>query len=347
MSLDSREMDVLFTIVEDYISRAMPVGSRTVAKQSGLKLSPASMRNTMADLTDKGFLQQPHTSAGRIPTVLAFRCYLDTKLKPQPLPRTKRSDISQELENAGLDLSTVLARATKIVSSHAKQISLVLAPSRADVRLREIEFSLIRPRLVLAVLILEGGMVQNKLLEVDEDLTSDELATFRNYLNEHLSGLTLGEVRDRVFAELQVAEQSLQELFRKALRLARHAVEGHEERELYVEGTINLLDYAGFADVSTLKEIMGMVEERSRLLALLDKTILAREGAKVTLGQEADLDVFKDWSVVSAPYGRPLEHGGGRGVVSVIGPMHMNYAKIVPVVDYIARALTHLLKQRY
>ena len=344
MSLDAREMDVLITIVEDYITRATPVGSRTVAKQSGLRLSPASMRNTMADLTDKGFLQQPHTSAGRIPTVKAFRFYLDSRLKPQPLPRTKRSNIAAELEGAGLELSTVLSRATKIVSTHAKQISLVLAPNRADVRLREIEFSLIRPRLVLAVLILEGGMVQNRLLEVDEDVTADDLAAFRNYLNEHLSGLTLAGVRSHVYAELQLAEQSLQELFRKALRLARHAVEGQEERELYVEGTINILDYADFSDISTLRQILGMVEERSRLLELLDKTIMAREGAKVTLGQEAELDVFKDWSVVSAPYG---DFGGSRGVVSVIGPMHMNYAKIVPVVDYIARALTHLLKQRF
>ncbi|THB70405.1 MAG: heat-inducible transcription repressor HrcA [Desulfovibrio sp.] len=344
MALDPREMDVLFTIVEDYIARSLPVGSRTVAKQSGLSLSPASMRNTMADLTELGFLQQPHTSAGRIPTVKAFRFYLDTRLKPVPLPRIKRTNISDELERAGLEISTILARATKVVSDQTKQISLILAPSRVDVRWREIDFTLVKPRLVLAVLILEGGMVQNKLLEVDEDITSDDLVKFRNYLNDHFSGLTLAEARERVVEDLHNAEKHLQDLYRKALRLARHAVDDAQERELFVDGAVNLFSQGETTDVLLIRDVLGLVEERSRLLELLDKTILAEEGAKVTLGQESALDEFKDLSVVTAPYGR---EGAQRGVVSVIGPMQMNYAKVVPVVDYIAATLTQLLKQRF
>lgn len=338
-----REEQVLKIIIEDYIAKAMPVGSRTVAKKSELKLSPASMRNVMSDLTDKGYLEQPHTSAGRIPTVRAFRHYLDSAFMPLQLTEERKSAISQQLQQAGLELSDVLGQASKLVSNLSNQVSLVLAPRHEDVRWREIDFALVKPGLVLAVLILDGGIVQNKLLPVEEDVTKDELDKFRNYLNEHYKGLTLSEARRRIVSELENAKRRLKMLYRRALRLARTTFDENPLREVYVDGTLNILEHAEFADVGKMREILRLLEERTRLLTILDKTITG-EGIKIMLGQEAELDDLQGCSVVCSAYGdeiRPL------GVVSVIGPLRMDYARVIPVVDYISQALTGMIKERF
>ena len=343
MPLNSREVDVLITIVQDYISTATPVGSRTVAKKSELRLSPASMRNTMADLTDKGYLLQPHTSAGRIPTVEAFRFYLDTTLRLHPLTETRRQDIRQSMADSGLDMSNMLSQAAKVLSNMSHQASLILAPSRDDVRWREIEFALIKPGLVLAVLILEGGMVQNKLVKVDKDISGNDLVKFANYLNAHYRGRNLSEARRSIHRALLEEKRRLKRLYADALALAREAFENTEAREVYVDGAVNMLDYVEFADIARMREILRLLEERSRLLEVLDRTIVG-EGIKITLAQEANLEELGDLSVVSSPYG---EEGAAQGVISVIGHQRMDYATVVPVVDYLAKTLTHLLKARY
>jgi heat-inducible transcriptional repressor len=343
MPLSSREIDVLITIVQDYIATATPVGSRTVAKKSDLQLSPASMRNTMADLTDKGYLLQPHTSAGRIPTVEAFRFYLDTTLRLHPLTETRRQDIRQSMADSGLDMSNMLSQAAKVLSNMSHQASLITAPSRDDVRWREIEFALIKPGLVLAVLILEGGMVQNKLVKVEKSLSGDDLLQFANYLNAHYRGRNLSEARRSIHRALLEEKRRLKRMYADALTLAREAFEHTETREVYVDGAVNMLDYVEFADIARMREILRLLEERSRLLEVLDRTIVG-EGIKITLAQEANLEEFNDLSVVSSPYGG---EGEAQGIISVIGPQRMDYATVVPVVDYLAKTLTHLLKARY
>ncbi len=341
--LQQREAEVLKVIIEDYIAKAIPVGSRTVAKKSRLKLSPASMRNIMADLTEKGYLEQPHTSAGRIPTASAFRLYLDTAFTPSPLSDLDKQGIGNILRSAGLEVSDVLSQASKLLSSLSRQVALVLAPSHEDVRWREIDFALIKPGVVLAVVILDGGIVQNKLLTVEDSITKADLEKFRNYLNEHFSGLTLSEARARIHAELQSAKQRLKLLYRRALRLARHTFEETSARDMFVDGTTNILAHAEFSDVVKMREILMLLEERTRLLRLMDRTI-AEQGIKIMLGQESQMDDLMGCGVICSTYGdevRPL------GVVSVIGPLRMDYAKVIPVVDYISQTLTDLLNERF
>jgi heat-inducible transcriptional repressor len=342
-TLTHREIDVLKTIVEEYIASAQPVGSRTVAKKSGLRLSPASIRNTMADLTEKGFLEQPHTSAGRAPTVDAFRFYLSTELRMEPLDQGFRQRVGQELTSAGLELTNVLNQASRLISSFSHQVSMILSPSRDDVRWREIDFSLIKPRLVLAVLVLEGGIVQNKLIQTDEDLSADDMVQFANYLNDNFRGLTLHEARQNILAELKNAEQHLKKLYSRALVLARLAFEDLPGREVFVDGAVNMFDHVEFSDIGKMRDIMRFLEERGRLLNLLDRTI-AEKGIKITFGQDAEVDDLRDCTVVSAPYGGRQQ---SMGVVGVIGPMRMNYAVVVPVVDYVAKALTSVLKKNF
>ncbi len=344
-NLLDREIQVLKVIIEDYIEHAQPVGSRTVSKQSSLKLSAASMRNVMADLTDKGYLEQPHTSAGRVPTALAFRHYLDTNLETSPISQEEKQRINATLENAGLELHDILNQASRLVSSYSHQVGMVLAPNQEDVRWREIGFILVksgRPSMIMTVLILDGGMVQNRLVEFEEEISSDELIKFSNYLNENFQGMLLSEVRYRILLDLEDEKDRLEQLYRSALNLARSTFEKSEERRLFVDGTLHILEAAGQNQFTKMRDILLLIEERSRLLELLDQTIM-EQGVRIILGDESDVESLEQCGVISSSYGpnSPL------GVVSVIGPIRMNYAKVVPVVDYISKKLTDLLKNRF
>ncbi len=344
-NLLEREIEVLKIIIEEYIEHAQPVGSRTVSKQSALKLSAASMRNVMADLTDKGFLEQPHTSAGRVPTALAFRHYLDTNLETNPISDEERQRINTTLENAGLELHDILNQASRLVSSYSQQVGMVLAPNQEDVRWREIGFILVksgRPAMIMTVLILDGGIVQNRLVELDDAITTDELIKFSNYLNDNFQGMTLSEVRYRILLDLEDEKDRLKQLYRNALNLAKSTFEKSEERRLFVDGTLHILEAAGQNQFTKMRDILLLIEERSRLLELLDQTIM-EQGVRIILGDESDVESLDQCGVISSSYGpnSPL------GVVSVIGPIRMNYAKVIPVVDYISKKLTDLLKTRF
>ncbi|BFR47815.1 heat-inducible transcriptional repressor HrcA [Nitratidesulfovibrio sp. HK-II] len=345
-TLGQRETQVLATIIESYIASASPVGSRAVAEHSGLRLSPASMRATMSDLTDLGYLEQPHTSAGRVPTARAFRLYVDSLLRPLPLGCAEREAIADELTRQELEISGILRRAANLLSGHARQLGMVVAPSEDEARWRSIEFAPAAEGLVLAVLMLEGGLVRTRTVRVDERYAQDELVRFGNYLNEHFRGLPLSEARDRIGRELARAGSRLEEMCMRALALSRRAVEHMgDDRELIVNGTLNMLEHAEFTDVSRMRDLLTAIEERSRLLELLDRT-LSEKDVRITFCQdvpEGAPDGLRGCSVVSAPYGGDTP----RGVVSVVGPLRMDYAKIVPVVQCVSRSLTQLFRERF
>ncbi len=400
MTLAQREADVLSTIIESYIATAMPVGSRTVAGASRLRLSAASMRNTMADLTDKGYLEQPHTSAGRIPTAKAFRVYVDSLLRLRPISREEKGEILSRLTQQGLEISQMLQQASAMVSSLSHQVALVLAPGGNDVRWRRMDFALLADKLVLAVLVLDGGIVRNRVVPVEEHVTADDLTSFANYLNCHYTGLTLSEARLRILNEMHSAEAHLERLCSRALLLARLAFndQHEEERQIFVDGTLTLLDKAEFTDSGRMRDLLALLEERSRLLRLLDSTMrgtdvsvsiapsIAADPDEVPPGEACRDEACAGYgrgragtanglhhalagqrtahqaahcaagskdagadrglvglSVISAPYGgeTPL------GVVSVIGPLRMDYGTVVPVVDCISKSLSTLLKDRF
>jgi heat-inducible transcriptional repressor len=348
MNLAHREAEILATIIERYIATAAPVGSVSVARRSGLRLSAASMRNTMAELTDKGYLSQPHASAGRIPTARGFRLYLDALLKTRPLSRDERSAILNELTTHGLEISDMLREASRMLSAHSRQVAVVLAPSRDEVRWHTIDFVKISDTLVLTVLVLEGGLVRNHVLSVETPVTQDELVRYGNYLNEYCKGLTLSQARVRVARELQAAEAHLEALYFRALGLARLAFEHMEDdREVFINGTLNMLDQAEFTDHTRIRDMLALLEERNSILELLDKAILS-DSVTVSFGQEDENEGTAPLgcSVVSAPYGG-LQQASPAGVVSVLGPLRMNYRQVLPVVDCISKTLTTLLQDRF
>lgn len=343
MPLQEREQEVLTTILESYIAGAAPVGSRTVAKACRLNLSPASIRNIMADLTDQGYLEQPHTSAGRIPTAKAYRFYLDTAMKPQPVPETQKRRIVLDMGAAGVDMGDALKRASKILAGLSLQVGMVIAPRHSEAMWKRIEFALIKPGLVLAVLILQGGLVLQRLIVAGRDVSADDLVKYGNYLNHLFRDLTVSEVRAKLAAEVKKAEKQLGEMYLAALSLAVEAFEAEEAPEIIMDGASNILSQPEFADIAHMRELLSVLEDRSRLLELLDKT-LDEFKTVIIIGEESDLSSFNEFGMISSPYGSK-EHP--LGVVGLLGPLRMDYAKLVPVVNYTASILTKMLDRNF
>lgn len=341
--LIQRELEVLTAIVEEYIAKAQPVGSRTVSKGGQMCLSPASIRNTMSDLTDKGYLEQPHTSAGRIPTAKAFRLYLDQVVQMRPLPAPVKEMMASSLGQAGMEIDAVLRHASKVLSTVSKQVCMVLAPRQSMARWRQIDFVLLRPGLIMAILVLQGGMVQKRLVSAATDITADDLVHFGNYLNHHFSNLTVAEVRDRIIAEMAAAERRLNDLAGRAMLLAVDSFNASEPPAFYVEGTLNILSQPEFSDLGMMREVLGALEDRTRLLEVLDKTI-SEYRTVVVLGEEAQVGDLAGCGLVSSPYGG---QGAPVGAVSVIGPIRMDYAEVVPLVNYTAQLITSLLGKHF
>lgn len=343
MPLPDREREVLTTIIETYIATALPVGSRAVSKQSPLGLSPASIRNIMADLTESGYLAQPHTSAGRIPTAKAFRFYLDEVMQQRPLPDAHKQRIATVLAAAGLDMEAILRQTSRLLSGLSLQVAMVVAPRQAETRWKRIDFSLLNPGLVMVILVLQGGLVRNRVIETAAEVTADDLVGYANYLNDLFTDRTVAEVRSLLVAEVKEAERTLNALYQRALSLARAACETEPEpaTEVIVDGASNILSQPEFADNAHVREVLRVLEERTILLELLDKTA-SEPRTVITIGPESSVVGLADLGVITAPYG-----AGPLGAIGLIGPLRMDYAGLVPVVNFTANALTRLLDRHF
>jgi heat-inducible transcriptional repressor len=341
MALSERETEIISCIIESYIASAQPVGSRTVAKISGLRLSPATMRNVMADLTEKGYLEQPHTSAGRVPTAEAFRLYLDTLPLDQPSLAT-RTAIAKAMAEAGIDVSDILRSTGRLLSQHSSQLGLAIAPRTSTARVKRIEFMRIEANLVLAVIILAGGIIMKKLVRLQDEVTADDLTAYANYLNDLFADKTVSQVRTHILGEMHGARKELSKRWGRAFLLVQEAMTEAEAERLYFEGAVNIIDQPEFAGKESVRDLFDLLDKRTRLLELLDKA-MDRKGASVLLGENLE-GPFTDCSLVSAPY---TVHGETQGAIGVIGPMRMNYAQVLPMVVYTARRLEELLTNQF
>ena len=345
MSLSPREVEVLSIIVESYIKTSSPIGSRYVAKKSKLNLSPASMRNIMADLTEKGYLTQPHTSAGRIPTEKGFKFYISQILKPK-LPQKTKHKIKKFLFEVSVssDIADLLESTSKLISSQASQVGMVISPGIDNIRWKYIDFVLVKPGLVLVVMVFEGGMVQNKVLNVDKKITSEELIKYKNFLNDRFKGQTITEIKKKIIEEMEEAHTRFNELYYKALSLANRAfVNVKPEREIYLDGTLTVFEQIDKKDIESMKELLEFLEQRSKLLKLLDK-ISSSKDVIITFGGDLDKEKLKEWSIISSPY---KVKGETLGLVGTIGPINMDYSSIIPLVDYVAKMLSEILEMRF
>lgn len=338
-SLTERSKRILEAIIEDYISTAEPVGSRTVIEKHGLTLSPATVRNVMADLEEMGFLASPHTSAGRVPTEKAYRFYVDTLLEVRRVSRDEREEIRRRCSVAGRDIGSVLKDTSRMLSSVSHYTGIVVAPRFVSNVFRHIEFVKLGGRRLLAILVSQNGTVQNRLVEADEELPGEELVRMANYLNGLLQGLTIGQVRQRLLAEMQDEKTMYDAMLAKALRLSQQTL-AEDGSEVFIEGQANILEQPEFTDVARMKEIFRAFEEKNQLVSLLDRCLEA-QGINIFIGAESHLNQMSGMSLITSTY---VTGKNTLGVLGVIGPTRMGYAKVIPIVDYTARVVSKLLE---
>ena len=339
VKLTDRGQKILEAIIEEYIATAQPVGSKVLTQNQGIKLSPASVRNVMAELEDLGYLVSPHTSAGRIPTEKGYRFYVDTILRVSEMDRRQQDRIELQYRQQGLQMTDMLREASRTLSSISHYTGLVMIPRLKATIFRHIEFVKLSPRLILAVFVTQSGLVQNKLVEVDEDLSPRELEKITNYLNQTMTGLSIQDVRTRIITEMAQEKALYDQLMRRAFTLSSAALVDESNGDVIIEGTSRFLEQPEFSDLDCMKRIVQTFEQKSALVELLDRG-LETKGVQVIIGSETEHTELSDCSLITAAYSGKR---GTLGTLGVIGPNRMPYATIIPIVDYTANLISRLL----
>lgn len=332
--LEDRVRAILNAIVDSYIRSTEPVGSRTLSKTLGLELSPATIRNVMADLTEQGYLDQPHTSSGRVPTDKAYRYYVDTVVNQSRLPHAVKAMIDSVLGEPAGSLEKTLAETSKLLALLTSFTCVVAAPKVSTTRLKLIEFIRVSEQRIFVVLITQSNMVYNKIIEVGEDLSQEFLNSVSNYLNEQFSEQSLHDIRSRMLESLMEEKEQYDRLLAQVVRLSKKAFDFSDSRELYVEGQFNILKTMD--DMESIQKLLETLDEKISILGLLDQT-LTEGGVNIFIGVENELKDLRQFSIVTANYGNGANMLGSLGV---IGPTRMDYNRVVPIIDYTAKTLS-------
>ena len=338
--LDERARTLLKTLVEHYIADGQPVGSRALSKFSGLDLSPATIRNVMADLEEAGFVASPHTSAGRIPTARGYRLFVDTLLTVQPLEARQMGQMEEALH--GRPSSQIIASASQLLSSLSHFAGVVIAPRRKASRIRQIEFLSLSEKRILLIIVTADGDVQNRIVTTDKAYSSSELVSAGNYLTQNFAGLDFEQIRHRLSAEIQRLREDIKPLMALALD-AGDAAMAENSAPYVISGERNLLDVEELSsNMKRLRELFDLFEQRSSLIGLLDISNRA-EGVQIFIGGESGIAPLDECSVIAAPYS---VDGMIVGSVGVIGPTRMAYERVIPIVDITARLLSSALSYK-
>jgi heat-inducible transcriptional repressor len=335
--LDQRARLLLKTLIERYIAEGQPVGSRSLSKISGLELSPATIRNVMADLEDMGFVASPHTSAGRVPTPRGYRLFVDTLLTVQPLEQQETRAIEGRLRVA--EPQRAIQTAAQLLSNLSHFAGVVLTPRRSS-SFRQVEFVRLGERRVLLIIVTPDGDVQNRVLLTDQSYTHAQLHEAANILNEHFAGLSFDEARLRLHGDLAQLKQEIALLMEAAVQAGSQAAADSEP--VVVSGERNLLGVADLAaNLDQLRRLFELFEHKTRLMQLLDVSARA-QGVQIYIGGESNLVPLDEMSMVVAPY---EVDGQVVGTLGVIGPTRMAYERVIPIVDITARLLSSALSR--
>jgi heat-inducible transcriptional repressor len=341
--LDDRAKKLLRALVERYIVDGTPVGSRTLSRASGLELSPATIRNVMADLEDLGLIVSPHTSAGRIPTPRGYRLFVDTMLTARPVDLNHPSpDMAAAREQLHPDQpQRVITQAAQLLSSLSSFVGVVTAPRKASV-FHHIEFLRLGERRVLVILVAPDGDVQNRVIFSARDYAQGELLEATNYLNAHYAGLTIEEVRERLKSEIDALRGEIATLMHAAVQAGTEAM-AESGDQVVVSGERNLLGVPALGnDMKSLRKLFDVFEQKTELMRLLDVSSRA-EGVRIYIGGESHVVPFEELSVVTAPY---EVDGLVVGTLGVIGPTRMAYDRMIQIVDITSRLVGNALSQK-
>jgi heat-inducible transcriptional repressor len=341
--LDERKRSVLLEVVNDYIQKAEPVGSRSISKIHVEKLSPATIRNVMSDLEEMGYLRQPHTSAGRIPTDQGYQFYVDQLLNPQNFLE-ELEDQTCDYGNGNQNMQEVLETACGLLSKNTNQTGLVMLPAFSHTLFKHIEFIKVASEQALAVFYSDRGVLQNKIIPLEKDMTQDQLTSISNYLNEEFSGKTIQSIREEILFRLKNERDHYNQLMKKALDLStRLFAEEIEESSLLVEGALNLLDHPEFtADLEKIKGLLTTLEEKSKLVKLLDRC-LKQDGMTILIGEENLNEEMEGCSLIAQNYQKGDEKLGS---LAIFGPKRMDYKKIIAIVNQTAKTVSTLISKK-
>jgi len=337
--LDKRAQVLLKTLVERYIAEGQPVGSRTLSRHSGLDLSPATIRNVMSDLEELGLISSPHTSAGRVPTPLGYRFFVDSLLVVKPLESGELHQLEDQLHPD--NPQRAIKAASLLLSQLTSFAGVVMTPRRRALSFRQIEFLRLSEKRILLIVVTPEGDVQNRILFTERDYTPSELVSAANFINQNYSGHSFEDIRQRLHEELREIRQDLISLMSIALAASDQAVtEGNEQ--YVISGERNLLAAQDLSqDMSRMRQLFELFERKTSLVQILDLS-LRGEGVQIFIGGESGVGAPDEVSVVTSPY-----KVGGEvvGTVGVIGPTRMAYDRVVPIVDITAKLLSSALSQ--
>jgi len=337
--LTERAEYLLKVLIENYVQKGQPVSSRALAQEAGLDLSPASIRNIMADLEDRGLLLSPHTSAGRIPTVSGYRLFVDSMLKVQRLDERSVERIRTELDPEQ-GAQALLERTSRLLSDVSQFAGVVMMPKAREQSLRQIEFLPLSDNKVLVIMVLNEREVQNRVIQTSRGFSPAELQQAANYLNQVCAGRGMRAARERLLGEMRDAREGMNRLMIDAIEMAQVLFEEEEGEDYLLAGQTNLMDIAELSDMEKLRQLFETFNEKRDILHLLDQALGAR-GLQIFIGEESGYDVLGGCSVVTAPY---EADGEVLGVLGVIGPTRMAYDRVISIVDLTARMLGSALK---
>jgi heat-inducible transcriptional repressor len=341
--LSERTKRVLYAVVQSYINYPDPVGSRAITKRYAFGLSPATIRNIMADLEEMGFLRQPHTSSGRVPTDLGYRFYVNSLVaEPDYYPDKEIfQDIYMKLETLKNDIDMLLGETTRSFSKLSHYLGIAMSPILDTTTLKRINILKYKNDNAVVVLFTDEGLIKNKIVKIDHDISQKDLNRIASYLNTEFSGYTLDEIRLKILREMSKEKMKCDTLITKAMSLCHEAL-CLPESALFVSGIAEVLDLPDFSDLGKIKELSKAIEDKHTIIKLLDK-LSEFDGVQVLIGSENSLDEMKKLSVIVSPC---KESDRSIGVVGIIGPTRMNYAKAIYIVDNTAKFISKMLSER-
>ncbi len=347
--VDERSREMLALLIRTHITTGEPVGSRTISKLTREGLSPATVRNIIADLEDTGYLEQPHTSAGRVPSDKGYRFYVDHILEQTGLPESDETTIQHGLlgEQRGANWPSadqLMSRASHLLSLFSESVGIVISPNIAYDIIKHIDFVRLSDGRILVITVSRAGLVQDRLVRIDEDLTQDELHRTANYVNANFSGMSLLVIRTELLKRLSEEKALYDRLLQNAIMLCELGLSENDQTEpdVFVEGASNIVSKPDFGDVEKIRELLRVFEEKSRLIKILNECVgqMFEQPVAIRIGAENSLPSLRGCAVITAHYSYGDQIIGSLGVV---GPVRMEYARTIGVVNYIARLLEQAL----
>ena len=343
-TFDDRSREILTAAIKLYVATGEPVGSRTISRISHEGISAATVRNIMADLEEAGYLYQPHTSAGRIPTDKGYRFYVDSLVGMLRISKHDEARIQRGLldENGTAYAESMMERTSQLLSQVSDNVGLVVSLSRRQDALDQIEFIKLSDGRVLVVTVLQAGLVQNRVVRLDDDISQGELDRTARYLTANYRGRTLSAIRGHLLAQMSEEKALYDKLLKTAILVCEQGLAADDDADVYVDGTATIIDKPDFADTERLRALFRMFEEKSRLVRLLDQCLAEpiQSGVHVQIGSETRTPWLRDCAIVASPL-----HVGERvmGGIGVVGPSRMEYARVIGIVDYVAKLFERVL----